>query len=128
MLSFNDAQRRWPFTLSGSMRRKIPPSFPIHSEPSVAKAKDRESAWGDVPWAAAQTTLTHEDPVAVPRNTFALKLMHPFAFGEAGRSWRSPAMKTTLGSVGCAAIAPWTLPCAPGKISGGRPMDVQELP
>src|SRR3954471_23225313 len=101
MLLFKDIQWRCLVRLSGSISRKMPPSFPSHSVPSVAKANDLESACGDVPWAPAQTTFTHDGPAALPRNTFALKFEHPFAFGNAG-SCRSPAMNTALGSVGCA--------------------------
>src|SRR5438477_8206255 len=106
----------------------MPPSLPNQSVPSNANTSALESAWGDVPCAAVQTTFTQTGAAeASPRNAFALNAEQPLALGKVGRSWRSPAIKTTFGLLGCAAMAPCTLPCPPGKMSGdGRPMENQE--
>src|SRR5215831_12888527 len=91
----------------------------------------RESAWGEVPFAPVQSTLSHGFPgkrAAFPRNVLPVKSVQPLALGK-GTSWRSPLIKTTLISVGWATIAPWRPPCRPGKMAGvGTPIDTHVRP
>src|SRR5215831_4689738 len=115
--------------LLGSTNRYRPPSQACNRSPVTSKTRARASACGDVPLAPLQTTLCHGLPgswEASPLKMFPLKFEHPLGLGNA---CRSPAMKTTFRSVGSAMIAPWILPCPPGKISGdGTPIAVHVVP
>src|SRR5258708_725993 len=109
----------------------MPPSLPWRILPLASKTMLRESGWGEVLLAppplpfittCCQVVAGTEN---TPRKTLAVKLLAPLTFGN-GEFCRSPAMKTTFGSVGSATMEPWNTPCLPGKIDGeGAPIEVQ---
>src|SRR5215470_16460156 len=122
MLPFTETHLRFAATF-GLTKRKIPPSVLCRRSPVASKIIALESACGDVPpaieppaLAPLQSTLCQGFPGsrdASPRKVLPLKLVQPLIFGN-GESCRSPEMKTTLGSIGSATIAPCTSPCSPG--------------